>query len=157
QRRAPGELPQRAMHVRLDQQLSYDHSDTDTDVIPERPIRVRRFAGHDCRLGIDIVDPGHDGAASIANFSSNLALPGGLLLHLTAEVTDGEPRVARGDGWHFAARSDGYVDPRLFAPVEEPPASEVALARLMMHAHGHDLVDLRPVPAALAVDDELAR
>jgi hypothetical protein len=157
QQRAPGDPAPRAMHVRLDQPLSYDHAAADSDVMPERAIRVRRFLGHECRLGIDPVDPARDGVASLANFSTGLALPGGLAIHLTTEATDREPRVARGDGWHFAARSDGYVDTRLFAPVEDPPASEVALAQLTVDAHGYDLVDVRPMPAALAVDDELAR
>ncbi|HEY6177690.1 MAG TPA: hypothetical protein VIX73_24700, partial [Kofleriaceae bacterium] len=156
-RRAPSDAPARVMHVRLDQPLSYDHAAADTDVIPEHPIRVRRFIGHECRLGIDVINPPRDGAASIANFPSGLALPGGLSIHLTTEVAGGEPRIARGDGWHFAARSDGYVDTRLFAPVEDPPASEVALARLTVHAGSHELVDLRPMPAALAVEDELVR
>jgi len=145
------------MVVRLDQPLSYDHAVGDEEVIPERPIRVRRFAGHACRLGIDRIDPAHDGAASIANFSFAQQLPDGLSLHLTLEESDGQARLERGDGWHFAARSDGWVETRLFAPVEDEPASEVPLARLTVNAHGYELIDLRPLPAALAVDGELAR
>ncbi len=149
------EIP--TMVVRLDQPLSYDHAVGDEEVIPERPIRVRRFAGHACRLGIDLIDPAHDGAASIANFSFAQQLPDGLSLHLTLEKSDGPARLERGDGWHFAARSDGWVETRLFAPVEEEPASEVPLARLFVYAQRYELIDLRPLPAALAVDDELAR
>lgn len=160
---APGT---RTMLVRLDQPLSYDHAADDEEVIPERLIRVRRFAGHQCRLGIDVVDPVHHGAASIANFSPALTLPDGLALHLTVEKADGPPWLERGDGWHFAARSDGFVETRLFAPVEEQPMSEVPLAQLTITAQDHqptitaqdhELIDLRPLPAALSVDDELAR
>ena len=118
-------------------------------------IRVRRFAGHTCRLPIDTVDPARDGAASIASFASGQALAEGLALHLTVEHT--EARIVRGDGWHFAARGDGWYETRLFAPVEEAAASEVPLARLVASGSGHELLDLRPLPAALAVDDELAR
>lgn len=163
-RRASGSPAAAAtMLVRLDQPLSFDHAPTDVDVIPERLIRVRRFAGHECRLPIDVVDPAGDGAASLDNFTSGLALPQGqphprgLALHLTIEKSDGEPRIGRGDGWHFAARSDGFVETRLFAPVEDEPASEVPLAQLKLCADRHELVDLRPLPAALAVDDELER
>jgi hypothetical protein len=45
----------------------------------------------------------------------------------------------------------------MYAPVEDPPASELALAQLTINAEGYALIDLRPVPAALAIDDELAR
>jgi hypothetical protein len=151
---APSARP--TMLVRLDQPLSNDHA-ADEDVIPERRIRARRFAGHTCRLAIDSVDPTGDGVASIANFSSALALPDGLSLHLTRESSDGPAHVVRGDGWHFAARSDGWFETRLFAPVEEALASEVALARLSVTPRHHELIDLRPLPAALAMDEDLAR
>jgi hypothetical protein len=157
ERRRPGDPTMPTMLVRLDQPLAYDHVAGDEEVVPERLIRVRRFAGHACRLPIDRIDPVRDGVASIANFASGLALPDGLSLHLTIERNEPKPRIARGDGWHFAARGDGFVETRLFAPVEEPPASEVPLARLRVNAHGYELVDLRPVPAALSPADELAR
>jgi hypothetical protein len=145
------------MVVRLDEPLSYDHTADDEDVIPVRVIRARRFAGHACQLPIDRVDPAHDGVAAIANFSSSQALAEGLSLHLTIEASEGHPRVTRGDGWHFAARSDGWFETRLFAPVEDPAPSDVTLAQLTVTPDRYELLDLRPLPAALAVDDELAR
>ncbi|HEX3762049.1 MAG TPA: hypothetical protein VHW23_25285 [Kofleriaceae bacterium] len=144
------------MAVRLDQPLSYDHASGD-DAVPERVIRARRYAGHKCRLAIDRVDPARDGAAAIASFSSGLALPHGLSIHLTIEKAAGTPQLTRGDGWNFAARSDGFVETRLFAAVDDEPASEVPLALLTLSAHGHELIDLRPVPAGLAADEPLAR
>lgn len=145
------------MVVRLDQPLSNDHAFDSEDVIPERVIRARRFAGHTCRLPIERVNPARDGAASIANFSSGQPLAEGLSLHLTIESSEPEPQIVRGDGWHFAARGDGWFETRLFAPVEEAAASEVPLAQLTVTGDHHELIDLRPLPAALAVDDELAR
>jgi hypothetical protein len=144
------------MAVRLDLPLSHNH-DSGDDAVPERLIRVRRYAGHRCKQPIDRVDPALAGAASIANFSSGLALPHGLSIHLTLDRSAGAPHLTRGDGWNFAARSDGFVETRLFAAVDDEPASEVALAQLTLSAHGHELIDLRPVPAGLAVDDQLAR
>jgi len=151
----PGGTPAR-MAVRLDQPLSYDHASGD-HAVPERLIRARRYAGHKCRQPIDRVDPARDGVASIANFASGLALPHGLALHLTIEQAAGAPRLTRGDGWNFAARSDGFVETRLFAAVDDEPASEVPLALLTLSAHGHELIDLRPMPAGLAADEPLAR
>ena len=152
---APDRMPER-MAVRLDQPLSYDHAGGD-HAVPERLIRARRYAGHKCRQPVDRVDPARDGVASIANFASGLALPHGLSLHLTIEQAAGAPRLTRGDGWNFAARSDGFVETRLFAAVDDEPASELPLALLTLSAHGHELIDLRPVPAGLAADEPLAR
>lgn len=155
---AEGGWPDGTMLVRLDQPLSHPHAKDSEEVVPARPIRVRRFAGHDCRLAIDRIDPARDVAASLASFpSSRLALPGGLVLHLTIERAETEPRIHPGDGWHFAAHSDGSFETCMFAPVEDEPASEVPLAQLTLHADHYELLDLRPVPASLAIDAELAR
>jgi hypothetical protein len=143
------------MAVRLDHPLAHEHPSG--EAVPERLIRVRRFAGHKCRLPIDCVDPARKGVASIANFSSGLALPHGLALHLTIDKAAGAPHLTRGDGWNFAARSDGSVETRLFAAVEDEPASEVPLAQLTVTDKGCELIDVRPVPAGLAVDDLLER
>lgn len=152
----PHAEPPPRMAVRLDHPLSYNHDQGD-DAVPVRLIRARRYAGHKCKQPIDRVAPALVGAASIANFSSGLALPHGLSIHLTLEKSAGAPHLTRGDGWNFAARSDGFFETRLFAAVDDEPASEVALAQLTLSAHGHELIDLRPVPAGLAIDDQLVR
>jgi hypothetical protein len=144
------------MAVRLDQPLSYDHA-SGARAVPLRLVRARRYAGHRCRQPIERVDPARDGAASIASFASGIALAHGLSLHLTIERATSGPRLNRGDGWNFAARSDGFVETRLFAAVDDEPASEVSLAQLTLSAHGYELIDLRPVPAGLAADEPLAR
>lgn len=143
------------MIVRLDQPLAYAHAAGEV-VIPERLIRVRRFAGHACRVPIEGIHVQRDRAASLEGFSAGTELPHGLAFHLTTEC-GAQPRLERGDGWHFAARGDGFVETRLYAPVEEELASDVVLAQLTLRAGGYELLDLRPMPAALAVDDELAR
>lgn len=155
--RRPGDTRPYTMIVRFDQSLSHDHAADVTEVVPENLIRVRRFAGHDCRLDIDRIDPPHQGVASISGFTVGKELGGGLSLHLTIEKSDGEVEIERGHGWHFAARGDGFVETRMFAGVEDEPACEVPLAQLIVTPEHYELTDLRPLPAAAALHDELAR
>ncbi|MEO7731176.1 MAG: hypothetical protein ABIY55_09410, partial [Kofleriaceae bacterium] len=111
----PGTQP---MIVRLDQPLSYDHAAGER-VIPERPIRVRRFADHACRVAIEGIDVKRDRAASLEGFRFATALPHGLSIHLTTEG-GAAPRLERsGDGWHIVAPLKAGADAQAMKTLTE--------------------------------------
>lgn len=145
------------MLVRFDQPLSYDHPAEVTELVPERTIRARRFAGHDCRLDIESIDAAHGELASLSSFAVGTEIGAGLSLHLTIDRSEGGVHIERGQGWQFAARSDGFVETRMFASVDDEPACEAPLAQLIVDAEHYELIDLRPLPAAAALHEELAR
>ncbi|MCG8420087.1 MAG: hypothetical protein MJE77_19330, partial [Proteobacteria bacterium] len=150
------------MIVRLDEPLSYEHTVCLDTLTPARLIRAQRFAGHDYCVHIGSVNRNETSGGPCC-LSGALKLPSGLELFLTTPLADDdvEPVVVPGDGWRFAARGSGWVDRRVFAPVDPRYRCRTPLASFYWHEENKftDLTDLRPVPRgtqreAAAVDSE---
>lgn len=145
-----------SMTVRLDQALTFDHCAGDI-VVPMRMIKARRYRGHECSVEIDRLDPSvcpdsveHYGPYSL---EGGVALENGLMIRLSVESSledkDVEPSLIPGDAWTFAARCGGWVETRVFAPVERVPRGCVQLAK-RGGPGSTPVIDARPVPAAHA-------
>ncbi|HEY5955632.1 MAG TPA: hypothetical protein VIV60_03720, partial [Polyangiaceae bacterium] len=142
------------MTIRLDQPLSFEHR-KHSRVVPLRLVRARRFVGHICSLEIDRLDPRvcpnrteHYGPYSLEGGS---VLDRGLMIRISVESNRDrrvpEPHFLPGDGWTFAARFGGWVESRVFAPVERVPRGMVQLAKCSNHP-SQRVVDMRPLPVS---------
>ena len=153
--------PHETMVLRLDTPLSADHSKCCDEVRPERTIKVRRYAGHECFAKLRAVWPCCDDTGGVCCLAPSFTLPSGLSVVLTYRGGT-SPFYAPGDSWSFAARVGGWYEPRVFAEPEESLRSASLLALIVPSSLGpkHQFLDIRPIPAAhdqSGLLDEIAR
>ncbi len=136
------------MTLRLDIPLSADHSKCCDDVRPERVIKVRRYAGHECFAKLRAVWPCCSDTGGVCCMRPSFTLPSGLEVVLTYRGGTA-PKYTPGEWWSFAARVGGWYEMRVFADPRDSLRGASLLALILPPSEPipHQFIDLRPVPA----------
>ncbi|WAS94838.1 hypothetical protein [Nannocystis punicea] len=139
----------KTMTLRLARPLSADHRRCCDEVRPIRPIKVRRYAGYQCRARLHAVWPCCPETGGVCCLKCSISLGSGLEVVLTYRGMT-VPRFEPGDSWSFAARVGGWYESRVFAAPDEMATAMCPLALIVPgdQERPHQFYDLRPTPAA---------
>lgn len=141
------------MTLRLDAPLSYEHIACFDSAIPECPVRAVRYRGHECKVAVGELEACGERENGPCCLKNPLELSNGLELFFTTPMTDDpsapapEPTVVPGDGWRFAVRANGWVQSKVFAPVDPRLRCRTTLAEFVWDGKAFTkLDDLRERP-----------